>query len=116
MSRVASRLEELGLTLPPVSKPVANYLSLTTVGNLVFVGGHGPFNGDEIVIGKVGGSLSLEDGKRAARLTTLSILATLNAEFGDLDQIRRFIKVFGMVNVEPGFDQMPAVMDGCSDL
>jgi enamine deaminase RidA (YjgF/YER057c/UK114 family) len=71
---------------------------------------------DEVVIGKVGSSLSLADGQRAARLTALSILATMRAELGDLDRVRRFVKVFGMVNVAPGFDQTPAVIDGCSDL
>ena len=64
----------------------------------------------------MGGTLSLEDGQRAARLTALSILATLQAELGDLDRIMRIVKVFGMVNVEPGFNQTPAVIDGCSDV
>jgi enamine deaminase RidA (YjgF/YER057c/UK114 family) len=68
------------------------------------------------VRGKVGAELSLEQGRAAARTTALSILATLQAELGDLDRIERFIKVFGMVNVAPGFDQTPAVIDGCSDL
>ena len=69
-----------------------------------------------MVLGKVGGDLTLEDGQRAARMTALSILATLQAELGDLDRIERIVKVFGMVNVAPGFDQTPAVIDGCSDL
>jgi enamine deaminase RidA (YjgF/YER057c/UK114 family) len=66
--------------------------------------------------GKVGGDLSLDQGKQAARLTALSILATLQAELGDLDRIARVLKVFGMVNVAPGFNQAPSVVDGCSDL
>jgi enamine deaminase RidA (YjgF/YER057c/UK114 family) len=66
--------------------------------------------------GKVGADLTVAEGQRAARMTALSILATLNAELGDLDRIQRVVKVFGMVNVAPGFDQMPAVIDGCSDL
>ncbi|HEY5396750.1 MAG TPA: RidA family protein [Trebonia sp.] len=86
------------------------------VGSLLFVGGHGPVSADEVVIGKVGSSLSLAAGQRAARLTALSILATMRAELGDLDRAWRFVKVFGMVNVAPGFDQTPAVIDGCSDL
>jgi enamine deaminase RidA (YjgF/YER057c/UK114 family) len=64
----------------------------------------------------VGADLSLEEGRRAARITALSILATLQSELGDLDRIERFVKVFGMVNVAPGFNQTPAVIDGCSDL
>ena len=66
--------------------------------------------------GKVGRDLTLEQGQQAARMTGLSILATLNAELGALDRIERVIKVFGMVNCAPGFNQTPAVIDGCSDL
>jgi len=85
-------------------------------GGLVYAGGHGPITGDQMIRGKVGGDLTLEQGRQAARMTALSILATLRAELGDLDRIERFVKVFGMVNVAPGFDQMPSVIDGCSDL
>ena len=113
---VTRRLEELGITLPAVSAPVANYVGCVVDGGLVHVGGHGPVSGDEIVRGKVGHDLTVEEGARAARLTGLSILATLQAELGDLDRIERIIKVFGMVNVAPGFDRMPQVIDGCSDL
>ena len=113
---VRERLEELGLTLPPVFPPAANYLGCVVDGGLVFVGGHGPIAGDDVVIGKVGADLTLDDGRRAARMTALSILATLNAELGDLDRIRRIIRVFGMVNVAPGFERTPQVIDGCSDL
>jgi enamine deaminase RidA (YjgF/YER057c/UK114 family) len=113
---ISERLSELGLTLPRVSPPVANYLACVVVDDTIYVGGHGPVDGDRIIHGKVGGSLSLEDGREAARMTGLSILATMQAELGDLDRIARFVKVFGMVNVAPGFDKMPAVIDGCSDL
>jgi enamine deaminase RidA (YjgF/YER057c/UK114 family) len=113
---IAERLEELGIILPTVSPPVGNYLGCVVQDDLVYVGGHGPIGGDEAIRGKVGGDLSLEDGKQAARLTALSILATLQAELGDLERISRIVKVFGMVNVAPGFNQTPAVIDGCSDL
>ena len=113
---IAERLVELEIVLPPVSPPVGNYLGCVVQDDLVHVGGHGPINGEKTIRGKVGGNLSLEDGRRAARLTTLSILATLQAELGDLDRIARIVKVFGMVNVAPGFNQTPAVIDGCSDL
>lgn len=116
MSTVARRLEELGIQLPPPMPPAGNYVSCVVVGDQVVVGGHGPVNGDEIVRGKVGADLDLAAAQRAARMTGLSILATLQAELGDLDRIRRIIKVFGMVNVAPGFDNTPAVMNGCSDL
>jgi enamine deaminase RidA (YjgF/YER057c/UK114 family) len=85
-------------------------------GGLVHVGGHGPVDGDTIIVGKVGGELSLEEGRDAARMTAMSILATLRAELGSLDRIERIVKVFGMVNVAPGFNRTPAVIDGCSDL
>ena len=113
---ISKRLAGLGLVLPTVFPPAGNYLGCVVDDGLVFVGGHGPIAGTEIVRGKVGGDLSLEDGRRAARMTALSILATLQAELGDLDRVERIVKVFGMVNVAPGFDQMPAVIDGCSDL
>ncbi|HTX45019.1 MAG TPA: RidA family protein, partial [Solirubrobacteraceae bacterium] len=80
------------------------------------VGGHGPIAGEVMMQGKVGRDLTLEQGQQAARMTGLSILATLNAELGALDRIERVIKVFGMVNCAPGFNQTPAVIDGCSDL
>lgn len=113
---IAQRLSALGIVLPPVLPPAGNYLGCVVDSGVVHVGGHGPVAGAEVVRGKVGGDLSLDDGRRAARMTTLSILATLDAELGDLDRIERIVKVFGMVNVAPGFDQTPAVIDGCSDL
>jgi enamine deaminase RidA (YjgF/YER057c/UK114 family) len=99
-----------------VFPPAGNYVGCVVDDGLVYVGGHGPIAGSDIVRGKVGGDLTLEDGQRAARMTALSILATLQAELGDLDRIERIVKVFGMVNVAPGFDRTPAVIDGCSDL
>lgn len=107
---------ELGIELPTVFPPAGNYLGCVVVDNMVHVGGHGPINGADIIRGKVGKDLSLEEARHAARMTGLSILATLLAELGTLDQIERIIKVFGMVNVAPGFNQTPAVIDGCSDL
>ena len=113
---IADRLDSLGIELPPPFPPAGNYLACVIDGGLVYVGGHGPIAGDQMMRGKVGGNLTLEQGREAARMTALSILATLQAELGDLGQIQRIIKVFGMVNVAPGFDRTPAVIDGCSDL
>ena len=113
---IDQRLNELGITLPPVFAPVANYLGCVVDNGIVYVGGHPPIDGGDMIRGKVGRDLSLEEGRHAARLTALSILATLRAELGDLDRIARIVKVFGMVNVAPGFNQTPAVIDGCSDL
>jgi enamine deaminase RidA (YjgF/YER057c/UK114 family) len=113
---IAERLAALGIELPPVFPPAGNYLGCVVDEGIVYVGGHGPVAGADVVVGEVGGDLSLDDGRRAARMTALSILATLQAELGDLDRIERILKVFGMVNVAPGFDRTPAVIDGCSDL
>ncbi len=113
---IADRLAELGISLPPVFPPAGNYLGCVVVGDTVVVGGHGPIDGDRVVRGKVGADVSLDEGRAAARLAALSILATLHAELGDLDRIARIVKVFGMVNVAPGFNQTPQVIDGCSDL
>jgi enamine deaminase RidA (YjgF/YER057c/UK114 family) len=113
---ISERLKSLGIELPSPMPPAGNYLSCVVDDGLVYVGGHGPVAGDVIMRGKVGGDLTLDQGREAARLTTLSILATLQAELGNLDRIERIIKVFGMVNVAPGFDRTPAVLDGCSDL
>jgi enamine deaminase RidA (YjgF/YER057c/UK114 family) len=113
---IDQRLEELGITLPPVFPPAGNYLGCVVDGGMVHVGGHGPIDGGNIIRGKVGADLALDEGRQAARMTALSILATLRAELGDLDRIARIVKVFGMVNVAPGFNQTPAVIDGCSDL
>lgn len=113
---IAERLESLGIELPPPMPPAGNYLGCVIDDGLVHVGGHGPVAGDVIMRGKVGGDLTLDQGRQAARLTALSILATLQTELGNLDRIERIIKVFGMVNVAPGFDRTPKVIDGCSDL
>ncbi len=102
--------------LPRAFPPAGNYLASVVDDQLVYVGGHGPIDGDHIIRGKVGGDLSLEAGRAAARLAAMSILATLQEELGDLDRVERIVKVFGMVNVAPGFNQTPAVIDGCSDL
>ena len=113
---IADRLKALGLELPSVFPPVGSYVGCVVDGGLVHVGGHGPVSGAVVMRGKVGGELTLEQGRDAARMTGLSILATLNAELGNLDRIERIVRVFGMVNVAPGFNEMPAVIDGCSDL
>lgn len=113
---IEERLSELGIRLPPVFPPAGNYLSCVVDGDTVVVGGHGPFDGERLVTGKVGRDLTLAEGRDAARLTALSILATLQAELGSLDRIARIVRVFGMVNTAPGFTATPAVLDGCSDL
>jgi enamine deaminase RidA (YjgF/YER057c/UK114 family) len=113
---IDDRLAELGIELPPVFPPAANYVGCVVTGDLVHVSGHGPVGPDGLVKGKVGSALTLDEARAAARLTGLLLLATLQAELGSLDRIERIVKVFGMVNCAPGFDQIPPVIDGCSDL
>ncbi len=116
---IADRLTSLGIELPPVFAPAGNYVGAQVLDGWCYVSGHGPVDGDSMACGKVGADLDLDAGREAARLTGLSILATLQsvlAERGGLDAVDRIVKVFGMVNVAPGFDRMPAVINGCSDL
>lgn len=111
------RLVELKLQLPPAPKPVAVYKTVVVAGNLAYVSGHGPLKPDKSVItGRVGDDLDLDAGKAAARQVGLAILATLRAELGSLDRVKRVIKVLGMVNCTPDFRDHPAVINGCSEL
>ena len=112
-----TRLAELGIELPPGGKPVANYRMAVRSGNLLFVSGHGPAQRDGVKVrGKVGADLDLAEAREAARLVGVNLLATVRQELGSLDAVRRVVKLLGMVNCAPGFDQTPAVIDGCSDL
>ena len=111
------RVAALHLELPPAPKPVAVYKSLVLVGSLAYVSGHGPVKADKTLItGRVGADLDLAAGKAAARQVGLAILATLRNELGSLNRVRRVIKILGMVNCTPEFQQHPAVINGCSEL
>ena len=111
-----ARLAALGIELPAASEPVANYRMAVRTGNLLFVSGHGPAHRDGIPAkGKVGADLDLAEAREAARLVGVNLVATVRRELGSLDAVRRIVKVLGMVNCAPGFDQTPAVIDGCSD-
>ena len=116
MGRIDDRLAELGIELPAVFPPAGSYVGCVAEGGLVHVGR--PRTGRRRPGDHRQGrrDVTLEQGVEAARMTACSILATLRAELGDLDRIRRIVKVFGMVNVAPGFNRTPAVIDGCSDL
>lgn len=114
---VYERLKELKLALKKPGTPAANYVKARTSGNLVFLSGHGPRQPDGgFVQGKVGRDLTLEEGYTAARLTGLELLSSLEQEIGDLNRVKRFVKVLGMVNVDPSFTDMPKVINGFSDL
>ena len=116
--RIKARIAELGISLPSGAAPVANYVPYVISGNLVFVSGQvtlGP-NGLEYV-GIVGKDFDVEQGRKAARLCALNIIGQLDkATNGDLDRIKRIVKVTGFVNAAPGFDKHPEVVNGASDL
>ncbi len=112
-----ARIKELGIQLIKPAAPVANYLKAVRVGNMLYLSGHGPDKPDGgRITGKVGSDLTLEQAKDAARVTGISLLSTLKAELGDLNKVRRIVKVLGMVNAVPTFEQHPQVINGFSDL
>lgn len=112
-----ARLVELKLELPPAPKPAGVYKPVVIVGNLAYVSGHGPLRSDgSMITGRVGADLDLKGGYDAARQTGLAILATLRAQLGSLDRVKRVIKTLGMVNSAPDFGQHPAVINGFSEL
>ncbi len=115
--KINERLKSLGVTLPPAPKPVANYVPYVVTGNLVFISGQVSAAGDEKYIGKVGVEVDVAVAQKAARACGLAILAQLNAALGgDLDRVKRCVKLGGFVNCSQDFDQMPAVINGASDL
>jgi enamine deaminase RidA (YjgF/YER057c/UK114 family) len=89
---VTERLSELGIVLPPVFAPAGSYLGCVVDRDLVYVSGHGPVDGERMIQGRVGSDVSLAEAREAARMTALSILATMQAELGDLDRIQRIIR------------------------
>ena len=123
MSRISARLSELKLILPaPLTLPPGVVLPFPWVrvrGNRAYVSGHAPQKADGSLagpFGKVGGDVTLEQAREAARLTALSILGSLQRELGSLDRISAWLRVFGMVNSAPSFGQQPAVINGFSEL
>jgi enamine deaminase RidA (YjgF/YER057c/UK114 family) len=114
---VDKKLKELGIELIEPTQPVANYVKAVRTGNLVFLAGHGPTKADGTnVVGKVGKDLTLEQGYQAAKIAGISLLSTLKAEIGDLNKVKRIVKVLGMVNCHSDFTDQPKVINGFSDL
>jgi enamine deaminase RidA (YjgF/YER057c/UK114 family) len=112
-----ARLIELGLTLPQVANPVANYVPYRIAGNLLFLAGQGPRGADGgLLAGKVGGEIPVEEGYRRARLVGLQLLATTRAALGSLDRVEAVVKMLCMVNAVPDFKDHPKVANGMSDL
>jgi len=117
MGRIESRLEELGLTLPAPLVPPGNFQLVKVHGGLAYIAGHGPFDGPTpLVQGLVGRDLNVDEAYEAARLTGLSILASLKRDLQDLDRVTQWIRAVGYVHCERGFDQNATVVNGFSDL
>ncbi len=115
--RVEAKLKEMGLTLPPPPPPVANYVRAVRSGNLVFLAGHGPRRADGTwITGKVGKDMTVEQAYEGAKQVALNLLASLKEHLGDLDKVKRIVKVLCMVNAIPEFTQHPQVANGASDL
>jgi enamine deaminase RidA (YjgF/YER057c/UK114 family) len=112
------KLAELGLSFPARGPAAGNFLPAAREGNLVFLSGHGPVgpDGSIAIRGRLGDDLSIEQGYEAAKLTALSLLGSLKAEIGELDRVKRFLKVLGMVRCTQDFGNTPRVINGASDL
>ncbi|HEY1010167.1 MAG TPA: RidA family protein [Daejeonella sp.] len=112
-----TRIKELGITLRVPGPPTANFVGAVRVGNLVYLSGQGPLKADgKYMIGKVGKEVNFEQAKYAARLTGISLLEALRASIGTLNNVKRIVKVLGMVNAVPEFDNHSQVINGFSDL
>ncbi|UYN94454.1 MAG: RidA family protein [Enhydrobacter sp.] len=115
--KTEQRLKQLGIELSAPTSPVANYVNAVRTGNLLFLAGKGPgLPGKPLPVGKVGRDFTVEQAYQCARETGLSLIAVMKAELGDLDRVKRVVKVLGMVNGTPEFGQQPEVINGCSDL
>ena len=112
-----AKLKELGIVLKEPATPVANYVNAVRTGNLIFLAGKGPRTPDgQLITGKLGQDLTVEQGYEASRAVAILQLAVLKAELGDLSRVKRIVKVLGMVNAGPDFTDHPEVINGFSDL
>ncbi|CDM62882.1 RidA family protein (plasmid) [Rhizobium sp. T1470] len=111
------RLSALGITLPPAPAPIANFLTHVREGNVLYLSGQGPREADgHLHSGKVGSDVSIEEAYQHARLTGINLLAVMHDAVGDLARVKRVVKLLGMVNAVPHFENHPSVINGCSDL
>jgi enamine deaminase RidA (YjgF/YER057c/UK114 family) len=115
-STIQSKLDELGITLPPLAVPAAAYLPFVRTGNLLFVSGHIAKRDGKPWVGQLGRDTDTATGQAAARAIAIDLLGTLQAAVGDLGKIRRIIKVMSLVNSTPDFTEQHLVTNGCSEL
>jgi enamine deaminase RidA (YjgF/YER057c/UK114 family) len=110
-------LNQTGLLLPPAPSPLGVYKPCVIDGKYLYVSGHGPvLNDKSLIIGRIGETMDIEQGKLAAQQVGLTILATIKKNIGSLDKVRRVVKVLGMVNCVPDFKKHPYIINGCSEL
>lgn len=116
MNKIEQKVRELGYELPNPPKPVASYVPAVRVGNFVYISGQGATkDGKPLMQGHIGAELTCQDGYKAAEVCAVNALSVLRSEIGDLDKVKRIVKVLGFVNSAPGFDQQPFVINGFSD-
>ena len=113
---VYDKLKELGINLPPVATPAAAYVPFVQTGNLVFLSGHIAKKDGRAWVGQLGKTMSTEEGKAAARAIAIDLLGTLHAAVGDLDKVKRIVKVMSLVNSTPDFTEQHLVTNGASEL
>ena len=114
---VSQQIKEMNLQFPPAPKPAGVYRPILVIDKFLYVSGQAPVNFDgSLMQGRVGDNLSLEEGKLAARQVGLTMLSTILTHFGDIDKVKRIVKVLGMVNCTPDFQRQPLVMNGFSEL
>lgn len=117
MGKIEQRLQKLGIVLPKPNAPVANYVPFVQSGQLLFISGQISNGPKGVVKGKLGSTLTLEEGIEAARLCAVNLIAQMNAALdGDLDRVARIVKLGGFVNCVPEFEDQPKVVNGASDL
>lgn len=117
METPESNFAKLGLTLPPAPKPLGVYKPCLIDGKLLYLSGHGTVKTDgSLIIGRIGQDLDMEAGKKAAQQVGLAMLATIKANLGSLNRVKRVIKVLGMVNCVSTFEKHPYIINGCSEL
>ena len=115
---IEKKLTNLGITLPTPASPIANYVPFVRTGNLLVISGQLCFAADGKLVakGQLGSGVSIEDGQKAGRACAVNLLAQLRAALGDLDKVRRVVRLGGFINSTPGFTDGPKVMNGASDL
>jgi len=115
---IEKKLTNLGITLPTPASPIANYVPFVRTGNLLLISGQLCFGADGKLVakGQLGGGVSIEEGQKAGRACAVNLLAQLRAALGDLDKVRRVVRLGGFINSTPGFTDGPKVMNGASDL